>query len=85
MDRIEKAREFLRGLIDRETTDQLMKDRVGSEMLEVIKEEADRIASVQYQTKLTYDETIRACIFIGYLLRSHMERVDMCKNLPDED
>lgn len=86
MDRIENAKKFLENnLQDRETTTQLMQDRIGLDMVEVIKDEAERIASIRDKSSLSYEETIRACLFIGYLLRSHMERVDLNVNLPDED
>lgn len=81
MNKVKAAEEFLKGLENPSTTQDLMLDRMDVQMLYVINNYAELIAKVKDRTKLEIKDLVTVSMIIGFLLKTHLDRYELTERL----
>jgi hypothetical protein len=77
MDKLKTAEDFLRRLQQTVFTANLMSERLDEDTLKAICKYSFLITRVKDNIKLNERDLINCSIIIGYLLKSHMDRVEL--------
>jgi len=81
MDKVIAAKEFLKGLENPLTTQNLMFDRIDVQMLCVIDNHAELIAKVKDRSKLELKDLVAVSMILGFLLKTHLDRYELAECL----
>jgi len=85
LDKIKAAEEFLKSLEDPTTTMDIMLDRIDVQMLHVIHNYAELITKVKSKTTIDEKDIIACAMIMGYLLKSHLDRYELEKNIQKDN
>lgn len=85
MDMTESAKNFLRNLGNPEFTHSIVVDRVGKDIDNTINDFISDVCKVKERVDIDSDELLKTTMLAGYLLRTHIERIELEELLGRQD
>lgn len=83
-ERINELNKFLLNLENPDNTMDVMVDRVDINALTVMHNYSEAISIVQHKTSIPSGDIITCAMIIGYLIKSHTDRLDMTNMLGEQ-